>query len=134
MEAILQNLALPFPSAAIIRTAIAAVWLYEGLWCKLLGRTPSQVEVVSAVPRFGALAAPFLKALGVFEIALALWAIAGIAPAACAIAQIATLVLLNANGLLWARHIIHEPIGMIVKNAAFLVLVWISGTLPAGYP
>jgi hypothetical protein len=110
------------------------VWLYEGLWCKLLGRTPSQVEVVSAVPRFGALAAPFLKALGVFEVALALWAVSGIAPTACAIAQTATLVLLNANGLLWARRIIHEPIGMIVKNAAFLVLVWISGTLPAGYP
>ncbi len=130
----MTHVVLPFPSAAIIRAAIAAVWLYEGLWCKLLGRTPSQVEVVSAVPRFGALAAPFLKALGVLEVALALWAISGIAPPVCAIAQIATLVLLNANGLLWARHIIHEPIGMIVKNAAFLVLVWISGTLPAGYP
>jgi hypothetical protein len=130
----MHTVALAFPSAAIIRAAIAAVWLYEGLWCKLLGRTPSQVQVVSAVPRFGALAAPFLKALGVFEVALALWAASGIAPGACAIAQTATLVLLNANGLLWARHIIHEPFGMIVKNAAFLVLVWIGGTLPAGYP
>ncbi|MGD0797478.1 MAG: DoxX-like family protein [Acidobacteriaceae bacterium] len=113
---------------------MAAVWLYEGLWCKLLGRVPAQVEVVSTVPRVGALAAPFIKTLGAFEVALAVWAISGIAPAACAIAQTATLVLLNANGLLWARHIIHEPFGMIVKNAAFLVLVWIGGTLPAGYP
>jgi len=130
----LHDIAIPFPSIAVIRIAIAAVWLYEGLWCKLFGRTPSQVEVVSAVPRFASFAAPFIKALGVFEIALAAWAISGIAPGTCAIAQTAALVLLNINGLLWARHIIQEPIGMIVKNAAFLVLVWIGGTLPAGYP
>jgi DoxX-like protein len=96
----LHNIAIPFPSVAVIRVAIAAVWLYEGLWCKLLGRTPSQVQVVSAVPRFGAFAGPFLKALGVFEVALAAWAISGIAPGTCAIAQTATLVLLNVNGLL----------------------------------
>lgn len=130
----MHDIAISFPSIAVIRAAIAAVWLYEGLWCKLLGRTPSQVEVVSAVPRFGSFAAPFIKALGVFEVVLAAWALSGIAPGTCAIAQTATLVLLNINGLLWARHIIHEPIGMIVKNAAFLVLVWIGGSLPAGYP
>jgi hypothetical protein len=67
-------------------------------------------------------------------VALAAWVVSGVAPGTCAISQTATLVLLNINGLLWARHIIHEPIGMIVKNAAFLVLVWIGGTLPAGYP
>jgi hypothetical protein len=42
------------------------------------------------------------------------------------------LVVLNANGLLWARHVIHEPAGMIVKNIAFLVLVWVCGALPGG--
>jgi len=42
------------------------------------------------------------------------------------------LLTLNANGLLWARHIIHEPAGMIVKNIAFLVLVWIGGAIPGG--
>ena len=41
------------------------------------------------------------------------------------------LVTLNVNGLIWARHVIHEPLGMVVKNAAFLVLVWVGGTLPA---
>jgi hypothetical protein len=131
----MSSLALAFPAAAVIRASIAAVWLYEGLWCKLLGRAPSQVEVVSAVPRFGALfGAPFLKALGVVEVALAVWAISGVAPALCAITQTAVLIVLNVNGLLWARHLIREPLGMIVKNAAFLVLVWISGTLPGPRP
>ena len=30
-------------------------------------------------------------------------------------------VTLNANGLLWARHIIHDPGGMVVKNFSLLV-------------
>jgi len=36
------------------------------------------------------------------------------------------LIALNGNGLLWARHIIPDPGGMIVKNFAFLVLVWVN--------
>jgi DoxX-like family len=47
----------------------------------------------------------------------------GIAPGTCAITQTALLVVLNANGLLWARQIIHDPAGMVIKNIAFLVLV-----------
>jgi len=72
----------------------------------------------------------FLKALGAVEFALAVWVMWGVLPGPCAIAQTALLLTLNANGLLWARHIIHEPAGMIVKNIAFLVLVWVCGALP----
>ena len=93
------GLSVVVPSLAIIRASIAAVWLYEGLWCKLLGRVHSQVQVVTAVPRLGPRFGPmFLKALGVVEVALALWVLAGIAPGACAVVQTALLVVLNANG------------------------------------
>ena len=50
--------------------------------------------------------------------------------ACLAVVQTLLLVTLNVNGLLWARHIIHDPGGMVVKNFAFLVLVWVS----AGFP
>ena len=40
------------------------------------------------------------------------------------------LVTLNVNGLLWARRLIHDPAGMVVKNIAFLVLVWVCGAAP----
>lgn len=119
------------PPFWLVRAAVAAVWLYEGLWCKLLGRERRQFEVVAAVPRFGARLGPlFLRALGAVEVGLAAWALSGIAPLPCAVAQTALLVLLNANGLLWARHIIHDPGGMVVKNFAFLVLAWVSASLP----
>jgi hypothetical protein len=131
----MHGIEVPFPPLVVIRGSIALVWLYEGLWCKIFGRMGSQEEVVAAVPKFGArFAAPFLKALGVSEVALAVWVATGFEPGACALVQTVLLILLNGNGLLWARHIIHDPAGMVVKNAAFLVLVWVSGSISGVRP
>ena len=117
----------------LIRAAVAAVWLYEGLWCKLLRGQPREFEVVEAVPYFGPrIGAHFLRALGMVEVAIAVWVMSAIAPVICALTQTLLLVTLNANGLLWARHLIHDPAGMVVKNFAFLVLVWVGAGLP-GY-
>ena len=70
----MPSIAIMFPPLVIIRASVAAVWLYEGLWCKLLGRMPSQVDVVTAVPRLGPrFGPPFLKALGIVEVAIAVW-------------------------------------------------------------
>jgi len=122
-----------FPALWVLRSSVAAVWLYEGLWCKLLGQTPSQVQVVTAVPRLGAIfGAPFLKALGVLEVGLAVWAFSGWQPGWSAVVQTAVLITLNVNGLIWARRYIHEPLGMVVKNTAFLVLVWVCGSVMGG--
>jgi hypothetical protein len=119
------------PPSWLIRVAVALVWLYEGLWCKILGREPRQFQVVEAVPRFGPrLGSAFLRLLGTVEVTMAAWALSGWAPLPCAVAQTALLVLLNANGLLWARHLIHDPGGMLVKNFAFLVLAWVAASLP----
>jgi len=115
----------------LIRAAVAAVWLYEGLWCKLLGREKRQFEIVAAVPRYGPrYGALFLRLLGAVEVGMALWALSGALPIPCAAAQTLLLVALNANGLLWARQIIHDPGGMVVKNFSFLVLVWVGASLP----
>lgn len=127
----MHSIAILFPPIVVIRASVAAVWMYEGLWCKLLGRVQSQVEVVTAVPRLGPrFGPPFLKALGLVEVALAMWVMTTVAPGLCAIAQTVLLVVINASGILWARRIIHDPFGMVVKNIAFLVLVWVCGALP----
>jgi len=122
--------ALGLPPLLLVRGAVAAVWLYEGLWCKVLGREPHQVQVVEAVPRLGpVIGRRFLLALGLAETALAAWVMSGVSPGVCAIAQVALLVTLNANGLLWARHIIHDPAGMVVKNVSFLLLAWVAAVM-----
>jgi hypothetical protein len=120
------------PPLWLIRAAVASVWLYEGLWCKLLGFEPRQLEIVRSVPRYGPGAGGvFLKLLGAAEVGVALWALSGILPIPCAVVQTLLLAALNTGGILWARRLIHDPAGMVVKNIAFLVLVWVSATLPA---
>ena len=122
----------PFPSFWLIRAAVAAVWLYEGLWCKLFGREPNQLRIVEAVPHFGPrIGASFLSTLGVIETALGICVLTAVAPIPCAITQTLLLVTLNAAGLTWSRHLIHDPAGMVVKNCAFLTLVWVNAGLAA---
>lgn len=119
------------PPLWLIRLAVALVWLYEGLWCKLLKGEPHQLQVVAAVPRFGpTTSGAFLKILGVVEIALAGWVLSGAAPILCATVQTFLLIALNTGGLIWARHLIHDPAGMVFKNFAFLVLAWVSASFP----
>jgi hypothetical protein len=67
--------------------------------------------------------------LGWVEISLGVWVLSGLSPGTCALAQTLLLVGLNANGLLWSRHLIHDPGGMVFKNFAFLVLGWVNAGL-----
>jgi len=123
------------PPPWLIRLAVAAVWLYEGLWCKLLDGDPRQLAIVEAVPGPGrGLRAIFLKALGAAEVGVAVWVVWGIAPVGAAAVQTALLISLNTGGIAWSRHLIPDPAGMVVKNAAFLVLVWVAAGLPPGWP
>ena len=126
----MHDLSFGLPPLLLVRGAVAAVWLYEGLWCKVLGREPHQVQVVEAVPRLGPiLGRKFLLALGLVETTLGVWVMSGLTPGLCAVVQTALLVGLNANGLLWARHIIHDPAGMVVKNVSFLLLAWVAAAM-----
>lgn len=110
----------------LLRFAVASVWIYEGLWCKLMTRSSHELEVIATMPYFGPTAfGNALKVLGLVELGIAIWIMTGLAPVACALLQTALLLGLNANGLLFARKIIHEPLGMIVRNFSFLVLVWV---------
>jgi uncharacterized membrane protein YphA (DoxX/SURF4 family) len=119
------------PPLWLLHVAVAAVWFYEGVWCKLLNGQPRQVRVIEAMPHYGVrVGNELLKVLGIVEAALGVWILTGIAPIICALTQTALLVTLNFLGLLWARRLIEDPAGMVVKNFAFLVLVWVSASFP----
>ena len=119
------------PPLWLIHIAVAAVWVYEGLWCKLLNGQPRQVRVVEAMPLYGAgIASKLLRLVGAVETAIGVWILTGVAPILCAAAQTALLVTLNVCGLLWARRLIEDPGGMVIKNFAFIVLVWVSASFP----
>lgn len=108
------------------RVAIAGVWLFQGLWCKVLGRVPRHARVVEATPLFGRRGAGwFLVSLGWLEVLLACWVLSGIALQEAALVQTALLVMMNTGGIMWARHIIADPVGMLFQNFAFVMLIWV---------
>jgi len=120
------------PPLWLLQGAVAAVWLYEGFWCKVLGRSRHEFEVVEQVPFLAASTAHLLlRILGVVESALGLWVLSGWQPIAAAVAQTALLVGLNSAGIYFSRQRIPDPAGMVVKNAAFLVLAWVTAGVAA---
>jgi hypothetical protein len=108
------------------RLAVALVWLYQGLWCKLVSADLDQAAILRGVPFLGEQHAPLaLRAIGALETALALWVITGWRPFTAALAQTLLLVAMNGGGLLWSGEHIAHPGAMLTQNFAFLTLAWI---------
>jgi uncharacterized membrane protein YphA (DoxX/SURF4 family) len=106
--------------------AIALVWLYNGLWCKLLLGCPDHAEIVAgAAADLRLPATPVLWALGAAETALALWVLTGRGARAAAWVQTLLVVGMNAAGLLFGSESILRPGALLVHNFVLLVLVWV---------
>jgi len=115
------------------RLAVALVWLYQGLWCKLLGRCPGHQAIVQAVPGLaGRTGAIVLAGLGALEVGLAVWVLSGWRPRLAAAAQTLLLVGMNGGGLLWGQEHLADPGAMITQNLAFLTLAWLVAGRVAG--
>lgn len=109
------------------RLAVALVWLYQGLWCKVLLACPAHLEILRAIPFLDQREARIgLRALGILETGLALWILAGWRPYAAAWTQTLLLVTMNGGGLVWSPESIESPGAMVTQNLAFLVLAWIA--------
>jgi uncharacterized membrane protein YphA (DoxX/SURF4 family) len=120
------------PPLLLIRVAIALVWIYEGLWCKILGRAPGQESIASDIPFVGAHQAHrFLILLGIVECAFGVWTLSGWRPWLAALVQTVVLVAMNTCGILWARSRIHDPAGMVLKNFVLVILTWVAAGMRA---
>ena len=88
---------------------IAAVWIANGLFCKLLNLVPRHQEIVAKI--LGNDHAGFLtKTIGISEILMAVWILSGIAPRLNVITQIIIIATMNVlefilvpDLLLWGR-------------------------------
>jgi uncharacterized membrane protein YphA (DoxX/SURF4 family) len=115
------------PSLLILRVAIASVWLYQGLWLKLLGQAPRHQKIVGTVPFLNSRQARWaLMLLGFLECGLAVWVLSGFRAREAALAETLLLGFMNAAGLLWARNLIPDPVNMLLQNFVFLLLAWVA--------
>lgn len=117
-----RNLGRRLPAAAV-----AGIWLYHGLWCKLFGGCPEQADIVAAVPWLrGRRAKPVLLGIGVVETVLGVWVVTGRRPRTAAAIGTALVAGMNAGGLAFGQRHIPAPKLLIAENLAFLALVWVA--------
>jgi hypothetical protein len=107
------------------RGAVALVWLYNGAWCKLAQRCPDHVAIVSTAFDGATVARAVLLALGAVETGLALWVLVGWRPRLAAAVQTLLVAGMNAGGLLWGGAAAPHAGDLIVRNLAFVALVWL---------
>jgi hypothetical protein len=119
--------------ARAARFVVAGVWLIHGLYNKLLGGSPRHLAIVQSVPGLaGAAGTRMLLAVGLFEVALAVWVISRRAPRLCAATQMVVLLSMNVVELTYARRLLLWPAGLIPINLVFLASAWYAAdpTLP----
>ena len=115
------------------RLAIALVWLYNGLWCKLLARCSSHEEIIaSAAVPLGFHTRLVMVGIGAGEVMLAVWVLSGRKLRLAAWVQTLVLVAMNGAGLAWGAEEIPNLGALLVQNLVFLTLVWIVGRQPRG--
>ena len=107
----------------LLRVAVAAVWLYQGLWLKLLAVDARHLAIVASAPAF----IPPRVALGCIGAVETLFGIAVLfrwKPRLFAWLQVATLAAMNAAGILFAGERIPDLGGMVTMNLVFALAVW----------
>lgn len=78
----------------IATISIAAVWLINGLYCKVLSQVPRHEQIVGRI--LGTTYAHELTvAIGLAEIGMAVWVVSRLWPRLCAIIQIALVLTMN---------------------------------------
>jgi uncharacterized membrane protein YphA (DoxX/SURF4 family) len=99
----------------LLRAAVVLIWLYQGLWHKILAVDARHLEIVAAAPSFlpPRLA---LGLIGAWETLFALALILRWRPRLFSWLQIATLAGMNAAGILFAADKIPDIGGMLTMN------------------
>ena len=118
----------PAGAVTLLRVAVAVVWAYEGVWCKLFGRAPEQRAIIASLPGLpGGLVTPVLVGFGLLELLLGLWVLSGVRARLAAYAQLLVLVAANGGGLLVAGDRIADPGLLLTQNAVLLAAAWLVG-------
>ena len=107
----------------LLRIAVAAVWLYQGLWLKLLAVDARHLAIVASAPacippRFA------LGCIGAVETLFGLAVLLRWRPRLFAWLQIAALAAMNTAGILFAGERIPDIGGMLTMNLVFALAVW----------
>ena len=107
----------------IIQIVIGSVWVFHGLYSKILNGIPRHRLIVGKI--LGAANAGIAtKTIGLLEVLVGLWAFTGWQPVGCAVVQTTAIVAMNTLEILLAGELLISAAGMVILNLGFLSLVW----------
>lgn len=107
----------------LLRMAVALVWLYQGLWHKIIAVDARHLEIVASAPSF----LPPRLALGMIgglETLFAISILASWRQRLFAWLQIGMLVAMNVAGIFFAGDKIPDIGGMLTMNLVFALTIW----------
>jgi hypothetical protein len=107
----------------LLPLVIGSVWVFHGLYSKLLGGIPRHRAIVGRIlgSHLAGIATPVIGGL---EVLLGIWVFTGWRPVACAAVQTAALVTMNALEIALATDLLISALGMVLLNLGFLCLIW----------
>lgn len=105
---------------------IAAVWLINGLFCKVLALVPRHEQIVARI--LGAeFSAPLTKLIGLLEIGICVWILSGIKAKICLYTQILLIASMNVLEYLLAPDLLLFGRMNIVFALLFIGLILFHG-------
>lgn len=115
------------PLHLALRILVGSVWVFHGLYSKLLDGIPRHRMIVARVLG-DEIATVATFGIGVLEILLGLWAFSHRLPRTCAAVQTAAIIAMNTLEIARAPDLLISAPGMLVLNAAFVAIGWYSAT------
>jgi len=108
----------------LVQIAIGCVWIFHGLYSKVLNGIPRHRQIVERV--LGKNVGQFAtKVIGVLEVLLGLWVFSGWERVSCAGVQTLAIAGMNTLEIIFAADLLISAVGMLFLNVGFLTLVWL---------
>jgi len=105
------------------RGLIAGVWIFHGLFSKILDGIPRHRLIVERI--LGEeYAVPATILIGCLEILLGCWVLWGKRRRLCAGIMTMALVSMNTLEIILARELLISAVGMVALNLAFTAVIW----------
>lgn len=100
-----------------IRLSLALVWLYNGLWLKIIASDPHHLAIVSTVaPSVNMDPLLLLHLIGSGETLLGLGILSGLLHRFVSFFQITIVLLMNVIGGFFGGGTVEHPFGLIISN------------------
>ena len=106
----------------LLNYLIAAVWIGNGLFCKVLNLVPRHQEIVARILG-NEYAGLLTKAIGVSEILMAVWILSGIKPRFNALTQALIIATMNIMEFILVPDLLMWGHGNIFFAALFILLI-----------